>query len=160
GRSIGTIRLEGSRRADTAARRRLLPALASLLGVALDRERLAAEALEAEALRRADVMKTALLRSVSHDLRTPLMAISTAASALARRDLALDDADREDLLATVVEASERLDRLVGNLLDLSRLEAGAAAPEREDVELEELVLGALDELGSGVERVQVALADE
>jgi two-component system sensor histidine kinase KdpD len=161
GRRIGTIRLEGLRRGDARARRRLLPALASLLGVAIDRERLAAEALEAEALRRADVMKTALLRAVSHDLRTPLMAISTAASALARPDLALDDADREELLATVVAASERLDHLVGNLLDLSRLEAGAAQPEQEVVEVEELVLGAVDELGDeGGGRVRVALADE
>ena len=69
---------------DASARRRLLPALASLLGVAIDRERLAREALEAEALRRADAIKTALLRAVSHDLRTPLMAISTSAGALAR----------------------------------------------------------------------------
>ena len=116
--------------ASASARRRLLPALASLLGVAIDRERLAREALEAEALRRADVMKTALLRAVSHDLRTPLMAISTSAGALARPDLALDDADREELLATLLAASERLDHLVGNLLDLSRLQAGAAQPER------------------------------
>ena len=63
-----------------------MPALASLLGVAIDRERLTREALEAEALRRSDAMKTALLRAVSHDLRSPLMAILTAASALARDD--------------------------------------------------------------------------
>ena len=63
-----------------------------------DRERLAQEALEAEALRRADAIKTALLRAVSHDLRTPLMAISTSAGALARHDLAIDEADRAELL--------------------------------------------------------------
>src|SRR5262249_1531531 len=85
GRRVGTIELEGLGRGDASARRRLLPALASLLGVAIDRERLAREALDAEALRRADVMKTALLRAVSHDLRTPLMAISTAAGARAPR---------------------------------------------------------------------------
>ena len=118
----------GRQRGERGARRRLLPALASLLGVAIDRERLAQEAFEAEALRRADVIKTALLRAVSHDLRTPLMAISTSAGALARPDLAIDDADRAELLATILEASDRLDRLVGNLLDLSRLQAGAAQP--------------------------------
>jgi two-component system sensor histidine kinase KdpD len=160
GRRIGTIRVEGLRRGDARARRRLLPALASLLGVAIDRERLAREALEAEALRRADVMKTALLRAVSHDLRTPLMAISTSAGALARRDLALDDADREELLATVLAASERLDHLVGNLLDLSRLQAGAAQPERALVEVEELVLEAIDELGPAGTRVEVSFGDE
>jgi two-component system, OmpR family, sensor histidine kinase KdpD len=160
GRRVGSIELEGLGRGDAAARRRLLPALASLLGVAIDRERLAAEALDAEALRRADVMKTALLRAVSHDLRTPLMAISTAAGALARPDLALDDADREELLATLLAASERLDHLVGNLLDLSRLQAGAAQPERSLVELEELVVEAIDELGEAGGRVDVSFADE
>jgi two-component system sensor histidine kinase KdpD len=84
GRLVGVIRLEPPLRPDRGARRRLLPGLASLLGVALDRERLQTEALEAEALRRSDAMKTALLRSVSHDLRSPLMAILTSASALDR----------------------------------------------------------------------------
>ena len=77
GRRVGTLYLERPRQGSAAARRRLLPALASLLGVAIDRERLAREALEAEALRRSDAMKTAVLRAVSHDLRTPLMAILT-----------------------------------------------------------------------------------
>ena len=76
-RQVGVIHLDGPAPRGTAARRRLIPALASLLGVAVDRERLAAEALEAEALRRTDAMKTALLRAVSHDLRSPLMAILT-----------------------------------------------------------------------------------
>ena len=122
-----------------------------------ERERLAREALEAEALRRADVIKTALLRAVSHDLRTPLMAISTAAGALARSDLSLGEADRAELLATVLAASERLDRLVENLLDLSRLQAGAAEPEQQLCEVEELIVGALDELGPEAQRVEVTL---
>src|SRR5581483_8218151 len=125
-----------------------------------ERERLAGEALEAEALRRADVIKTALLRAVSHDLRTPLMAISTSASALARRDLAIDEAGREELLETIVAASERLDRLVGNLLDLSRLQSGAAQPEPELHELDDLVVGAVDELGHDAQRVEVRLPDD
>ncbi len=157
GRRVGTIRLEGGGR-DASTRRRVLPALASLLGVAIDRERLEREAYEAEALRRADAIKTALLRAVSHDLRTPLMAISTSAGALARPDLAIDDADRADLLATILAASDRLDHLVGNLLDLSRLQAGAADPEQELIELEELVAAALEELGA--DRVEVSLPDE
>ena len=159
GRRVGTIRLEGLRRGATTARGRLLPALASLLGVAIDRERLAGEALEAEALRRADVMKTALLRAVSHDLRTPLMAISTSAGALARRDLSLDDADRAELLSTVLTASVQLDHLVDNLLDLSRLQAGAAQPDRGLVELEELVIAALGEVGDDADRVEVTFGE-
>jgi len=160
GRTVGTIDLSGRRTGDASTKRRLLPALASLLGVAIDRERLAGEALEAEALRRADVIKTALLRAVSHDLRTPLMAISTSAGALARRDLAIDDADRADLLATILSASNRLDHLVDNLLDLSRLQAGAAQPEPELHDLEQLVVGALDELEDDGQRVEVSFADE
>jgi two-component system sensor histidine kinase KdpD len=158
GRRVGTIRLAGG--GDDSTRRRLLPALASLLGVAIDRERLEQEAYEAEALRRADTIKTALLRAVSHDLRTPLMAISTSAGALARPDLAIDHSDRAELLATILAASDRLDHLVGNLLDLSRLQAGAAEPEQELIELEELVAAALDELGPVAARVEVSLPDE
>ena len=124
------------------------PALASLLGVAIDRERLAREAYEAEALRRADAIKTALLRSVSHDLRTPLMAISTSAGALASPELAIDEADRDELLATILSASDRLDHLVGNLLDLSRCRPVPPSPQRALVELDEIVVGALDELGA------------
>jgi K+-sensing histidine kinase KdpD len=125
-----------------------------------ERERLAQEALEAEALRRADAIKTALLRAVSHDLRTPLMAISASASALARRDLSIDDTDRAELLATILDASERLDHLVGNLLDLSRLQAGAAQPEPELREVDDLVVRALDELGRDGRRVEVTLPDD
>jgi two-component system sensor histidine kinase KdpD len=160
GRRVGSIHLEGVGRRGAAARRRLLPALASLLGVAIDREQLEREALEAEALRRADAMKTALLRAVSHDLRTPLMAISTSAGALARRDLEIDEAGRAELLETIVAASERLDHLVGNLLDLSRLQAGAAEPEQELCQLEDIVVGALDELGGEAGRVEIALPEE
>ena len=159
GRRVGTISLTGGDEGD-GARRRLLPALASLLGVAIDRERLEREAFEAEALRRADAIKTALLRSVSHDLRTPLMAISTSAGALARPDLAIDAADRAELLATIIAASSRLDQLVSNLLDLSRLQAGAAEPRRELIEVDDLVVAALDELGSAAGRVEVSLPDE
>ena len=126
GRRVGTIYLENPRAGSAAARRRLLPALASLLGVAIDRERLAQEALDAEALRRSDAMKTAVLRAVSHDLRTPLMAILTSASALAQEKLDLSQDDERELVATILDEATRLDRLIGNLLDLSRLEAGAA----------------------------------
>ena len=90
GRRVGTLTLEQPRGRGSAARRRLVPALSSLLAVAIDRERLAREALEAETLRRRDAMTTAVLRAVSHDLRSPLMAILTSAGALAREDFALE----------------------------------------------------------------------
>ena len=159
-RHVGVIHLDAPRPRGTAARRRLIPALASLLGVAADRERLAREALEAEALRRADAMKTALLRAVSHDLRSPLMAILTSASALARDDLALDPDDRRELLTTISAEAARLDRLVANLLDLSRLQAGAARPEPDLCAMEDIVGHALGELGDAGARIDVSLPEE
>jgi len=160
GRRVGTIVLERPRQGSAAARRRLLPALASLLGVAIDRERLAREALEAEALRRSDAMKTAVLQAVSHDLRTPLMAILTSASALVREDLELRKEDRTELAATILAEAGRLDRLVANLLDLSRLQAGGTAPAPELWPVEDLVVQTLDELGEAAARVEVLFPDE
>ena len=160
GRRVGTIVLERSRRWGAAARGRVLPALASLLGMAIDREQFASEALEAETLRRSDAVKTAILRAVSHDLRTPLMAILTSASALVRPDFVVDASDRAELLETVLEEARRLDRLVGNLLDLSRLQAGAAEPETELVSVDDLVVEALEGLGADGTRIEVTLPEE
>ena len=160
GRRVGTIELGPERRWRPARGRRLLPALASLLGVAIDRERLAREAVEAEALRRSDAIKTAILRAVSHDLRSPLMAILTSASTLSRPELVLGDADRAELLDTVLTESHRLDRLVANLLDLSRLQAGAAEPKRELVTVDDLIVEALDGLGTDAARLEVSLPDD
>jgi two-component system sensor histidine kinase KdpD len=159
-RRVGTIFLERPRQGSGRARRRLLPALASLLGVAIDRERLAGEAFEAEALRRSDAMKTALLRAVSHDLRSPLMAILTSAGALAHGELSLDHVDRRELAETILGEAERLDRLVSNLLDLSRLEAGAAEPERGVWAVEDLVLQALDGIEAAGDRIEVSFPEE
>jgi two-component system sensor histidine kinase KdpD len=160
GRRVGTIQLVNPRRGGAAARRRLLPALASLLGVAIDRERLESEALEAEALRRSDAIKTAVLRAVSHDLRSPLMAILTSASALARADLELDRDDERELVSTIQDEAARLDRVIANLLDLSRLEAGAAQPEPEVWPVDDLIAQALGQTGEDGRRIEVELPDE
>ena len=128
--------------------------------MAIDRERLAREAVEAETLRRSDAMKTVVLRAVSHDLRTPLMAILTSASALAREDLELDREDRSELVATILGEAGRLDRLVANLLDLSRLQAGAAQPEPDVWAVDDLVVQALDEVGEPGRRVEVTFPEE
>jgi two-component system, OmpR family, sensor histidine kinase KdpD len=157
-RRVGTIALHGPRWPYRGADSPLLPAMASLLAVAIDQERLAREALEAEALRRSDALKTALLRTVSHDLRSPLMTILTSASALSRRDLSLGEADRADLLDGILSEARRLDRLVSNLLDLSRLQAGAAVPEPEVWEADSLVVQALSSLGHSADSVEVTLA--
>jgi two-component system sensor histidine kinase KdpD len=102
-----------------------------VLAVAAERERLARRALEAETLRRSDALKTAILRAVSHDLRTPLTSIRAAVEGLLSPSLELSDADRTDLLRTIEAEAFRLQRLVANLLDLSRLEADAVEPRPE-----------------------------
>jgi K+-sensing histidine kinase KdpD len=134
-------------------------ALQALRELTEERERLAQEALEAEALRRSDALKTALLRSVSHDLRSPLMAILTSAGALAHGELSLAPEDRRELVETILGEAERLDRLVGNLLDFSRLQAGAAVPEPGDWPVDDLVLQVLDEVEAG-SRVEVVLPED
>ena len=152
--------LDGPDPEGAAVRRRLLPAVASLVAVAIDRDRLTSEALEAEALRRSDAIKTAVLRTVSHDLRSPLMAILTSSSALAQHDFELDPEDRQELLATITSEAGRLDRLVANLLDLSRLQAGAAEPHTELWPIDDLVGQALGELGDAAGRVEVSLPEQ
>ncbi|HVR06018.1 MAG TPA: DUF4118 domain-containing protein, partial [Solirubrobacteraceae bacterium] len=157
-RSVAFPLREGDRRlgtlvvgADTPERslarlqERIVPALEALLTAALEREALQAGTVETAALRQADVVKTALLRAVSHDLRSPLTAISAAAEGLALPGVSADE--REELAAVIVSEARRLSRLVENLLDLSRLEAGAAEPNRDWVSIEEVLDAALGELG-------------
>ena len=127
-------------------RERVAPALEALLRAALDRDRLQAEVVETQALRRSDVIKTALLRAVSHDLRTPLTAIITAGHAV--RSPVLEGGERDELGLVVVEEAQRLSALVDKLLDLSRLQAGAAEPRRDWCSLEEVVRTAADDVGA------------
>jgi two-component system sensor histidine kinase KdpD len=115
--------------------------------------------IEAEALRRSDTMKTAVLRSVSHDLRSPLTAIVAAASGLANPEVKLEPDDRAELVASIRTEAERLDRIVGNLLDMSRLQSGAAEPHRELWTVDDLVSRAIDQLGPGSERVRTQLGE-
>jgi two-component system sensor histidine kinase KdpD len=156
---IGTLYVTSDKDIDKDVARRFLPAVGSLLGVALEREGLAREALEAEALRRSDLLKTALLRAVSHDLRSPLTAIRVAVESLASPTLFLGERDRAALLETVHAETERLDRVVGNLLDLSRLEAGAAPPDRSAHALDGILVQVLRQL-PGHGRVDVSIPVE
>jgi K+-sensing histidine kinase KdpD len=112
-------------------------ALVELAALTRERDRMQAEAIEAEALRRSDELKTALLRSISHDLRTPLTSIIAAGSALGSETLTGEE--RAELSAAIVAEGNRLSRLVENLLDMSRLEAGKADPHREAVDLGEVL---------------------
>lgn len=157
GRVVGMLYVDEDTEISPAVRERFLPALASLLAVALDRERLEREARAAEELRLSDSVKTAILRAASHDLRSPLTAIRVAAESLASPSVTLNEEDRARQLDTVRRESARLDRLVANLLDLSRLEVGSTVSQPELVSLDELVGQAVAELGSG-DRVRVELA--
>jgi K+-sensing histidine kinase KdpD len=118
-----------------------------------DRRRITAELLTLETLRQVDRDRAALLRSVSHDLRTPLATIRAAATDL--RGFAHQPATRDELLDLVIDESERLDRIVGNLLSLSRIEAGALLPERQPVDLGELVESCVDRLRRVTSRVEL-----
>jgi two-component system, OmpR family, sensor histidine kinase KdpD len=154
---IATLLVPRDIPAETMARVRsqVAPALAALVAVGLHRDAAQAEAVETAALRRSDELKTALLRAVSHDLRTPLTAIVTAGHALGSGSLTGEE--REQMSAAVVEEGERLSALIDKLFDLSRLQAGRLEPRRESVSIEEVLLAAEDALPSGAGHVQLVV---
>jgi two-component system sensor histidine kinase KdpD len=119
---------------------RLCEPLRRLFDLALERERVAERSAEAEAATRADVAKTAVLHAISHDLRSPLTAITTALTGL--RD-AQHELDRDELLSVLDEEVQRLNRMVSDLLDLSRIEAGALHPQTDWCDLRDVVTSAL-----------------
>jgi two-component system sensor histidine kinase KdpD len=129
--------------------------LAELRSISAERDRMEAEAIEAAALRRSDELKTALLRSVSHDLRTPLTSIIAAGAALDSPSISGEE--RRDLSEAVVGEGQRLSRLVENLLDVSRLQSGNAEPHREPVDLGEVLEAARHSIGAGEKEVRLAL---
>jgi two-component system, OmpR family, sensor histidine kinase KdpD len=144
---------ESERRREEADR-----ALAELERLAAERDRMQAEAIEAGALRRSDELKTSLLRSVSHDLRTPLTSIIAAGAALDSPSVTAEE--RHELSDAVVEQGQRLSRLVENLLDVSRLQTGHAEPRREPVDLPGLLEAARHSLGVRGEPVRLGLDSE
>lgn len=121
---------------------------------AAERDRLLEDASRAQVLERVDEERAALLRSVSHDLRTPLATIRAVATDL-RDGAVYDDAVRTELLATVCDEAERLDRIVANLLSMSRIEAGAFQPERQAVDVDELVHDRVRRMNDLFRRVRV-----
>jgi two-component system, OmpR family, sensor histidine kinase KdpD len=131
------------------------PALETLLVAALERERLTREVVETRALRRSDEIKTAVLRAVSHDLRSPLTAILTSADALASPSI--DDEDRRELAAGVASESARLARLVDKLIELSRLQAGTAEPHRDWCSVEEILREAAASTGLPPDRLKLTV---
>jgi two-component system, OmpR family, sensor histidine kinase KdpD len=158
GRRVGRIVIEQQPRRFGSAGRQMLEALASLLSIAIERERLAEEAYQTEAFRRSDAVKTAIIQAVSHDLRTPLATIETALGSLTDPALVLSETDRAELLEAIAAEHARLKRLVENLLDLSRLQAGVAEPAPELWTVEQLFADALEEV-EDAERVRVVAAE-
>lgn len=139
----------------------LILALANHAAVVIARQTLADEAAQATALREADTLKDALLSLVSHELRTPLAAIKAAASGLRSRGAVWPESARAEAVETIDVEADRLTILVSNLLDLSRLEAGAWNPSKDWCDLLEIVGTALDRLPAlDADRVQVMAGDD
>ncbi|MFF8845135.1 ATP-binding protein [Streptomyces sp. NPDC015127] len=119
--------------------RRVLAAFATQAAVVLDRQRLVGEAEAARALAEGNRIRTALLAAVSHDLRTPLAGIKAAVSSLRSSDVAWSAEDEAELLAGIEDGADRLDHLVGNLLDMSRLQTGTVTPLIRETSLDEVI---------------------
>ncbi|MFI7641536.1 potassium-transporting ATPase subunit KdpA [Nonomuraea sp. NPDC049400] len=137
-----------------ASDRRVLEAFAAEAAVALRQERLQEEAEQAKPLAEADRMRTALLAAVSHDLRTPLSAAKASVESLRSKEIDWSPEDRDELLDTAQESLARLDRLVENLLDMSRLQAGVLGLSLQPLALEEVVPRAIDDLGALRDRIE------
>ncbi|MFD9668824.1 DUF4118 domain-containing protein [Rhodococcus sp. NPDC059968] len=143
-----------------AADRQVLEAFAAQAAVALRQQHLEDEAEQVRPLAEADRMRTALLTAVSHDLRTPLAAATAAVESLRSPEVAWSDQDRGELLDIAATSLQRLDRLVTNLLDMSRLQAGALGISTEPTALDEVVPLALDAVGPGTDIVELQIPDD
>jgi two-component system sensor histidine kinase KdpD len=123
--------------------------------LAIERALLAGQAHQAELLQATEKLQTSLLNSISHDLRTPLVSITGALSSLRERSLELDQEARESLLETAHAEAERLNRLVGNLLNMTRLEAGGIRLKKEPSDIQDVIGAALEQLGERMDHRQV-----
>ncbi len=163
GLAVGTLVAVQAQRRRTAEQRarQLLELNERLEEVQTERERLAEEVTRVAVLEQVDEQRAALLRSVSHDLRTPLSVIQAVTSDL-RAGTGYDDATRDELLDLVLDEAQRLDRIVANLLSLSRIEAGSLRPERQAVVVGELVMSCATRLARLFRRtpVKVDIADD
>jgi two-component system, OmpR family, sensor histidine kinase KdpD len=147
GRPVGRIEMAGiSPGAITGAEREVLETFAGQLALALERARLGEEAAGARLDAESSRIRAALFASVTHDLRTPLASITASSSSLLEEGVPFTSEQRRELLRTILEESERLNRLVANLLDLSRLRAGALTPSKDIVPLEEIISSVVERL--------------
>src|SRR6202023_2304460 len=132
----------------TPDQQRLLDALADQAALGIERVTLARDLHVARLEAETDRLRSALLTSISHDLRTPLASILGSATSLAsQQGMALDSGTRQTLLATIVEEADRLNRFIGNLLDMTRLESGALQPRGGLADLSDVLGAALGRAG-------------
>jgi two-component system sensor histidine kinase KdpD len=158
---IGTeLRLIGRGPALFAEDQRVLHAFASAAETAYQGHRLSERAGQARELATADRQRTALLAAVGHDLRTPLAGIKASVSTLRQTDVDWSDAERSELLAAIEESADRLDAIVENLLDASRLEAGALSVQPVPVALDEVIAAALLAVPGARETVSVDVPED
>ncbi len=161
--TVGVMGVAAVRAADYSGdERRMLTTFANQAALAIDRARLTEEATRAAALEEADRLKSALLAAVSHDLRTPLAAIKAAATSLLQEDIAWDAATQREFLTAIDEETDRLARLVSNLLDLTRIQGGALKPEKEWNEIGEVIASVTDRLAPLIQShpLRVAVAPD
>jgi two-component system sensor histidine kinase KdpD len=159
--AVGSSRLVGRGPELFASDQRVLNAFAAAAQTAYEGRRLAERAGTARELAAVDRQRTALLAGVGHDLRTPLAGIKAAVSTLRQTDVDWSARDRDDLLATIEESADRLDSIVANLLDASRLEAGAFSVQARPVALDEVVGAAVLAVGADAgEKVRVDVPED
>ena len=151
---VGVVGLDGDRPGPLLGpdQRRLLDALADQAALAIERVNLARDVETAQVAVETERLRSALLTSISHDLRTPLASILGSATSLRTQRATLDPTAEDELLATIQEESERLNRFIANLLDMTRLEAGAIKPTLDPVDLSDVI-------GSALERARTVMAD-
>jgi two-component system sensor histidine kinase KdpD len=141
----------------TPEQRRLMEAYASQAAVAIERAQLVEQTRQTQVLQATEILQTALLNSISHDLRTPLVSITGALSSLQEDGTRLDETTRLNLIDTARDEAERLNRLVGNLLDMTRLEAGAMKIRSESCDVQDVIGSALDRLSDQIGDRQVQI---
>ena len=138
---------------------RLLRGFAAQVGAALEHGTLHDQARAASVLAEADELRTAILRAVSHDLHTPIAGIKASVTSLRQADVTFTAAQRQELLATIETESDRLNRMVANLLDVGRLEAGALTVDLRPTYLEDVVAATLANVAHEPERVEIAVPE-
>jgi two-component system, OmpR family, sensor histidine kinase KdpD len=143
---------------DASATPALIAGYAAQAVAALDRERLRTQAAQSEALAEGNRMRTALLAAVSHDLRTPLAAVKASVSSLRQTDVTWSEEDQADFLATIEQNADRLDALIGNLLDMSRLHTGSLQPFLRPTAIDEVAPVAVGGLDDSL-RLEMAVPD-